>query len=200
MGIEDTYNHLKNNGIIPIGAGADETEACRPVFIEKGKMKVALYNSVLVPLENWVYLSDAYGVCQTSPDELCEKIKQLRSVEKECYVVVILHWGAEYAASPLPEQRYAAHQLMDAGADAIIGHHPHVVQPIETYNGKTVFYSLGNFIFDSKREIANVGILAGLNFSKKGIVVKHYDYEIKQCVPDLVFNKKISIYGHSLRC
>ena len=182
-GIEDTYNHLKNNGIIPIGAGVNETEACCPVFIKKGKIKVALFNSVLVPLENWVYLHDAYGVCQASPDELCEKIRNLRTVEKDCYVAVVLHWGVEYAATPLPEQRYAAHKLIDAGADVIIGHHPHVVQPIEIYNGKYIFYSLGNFIFDSKREIANVGILASLNFSKTGIKGKQYDYEIKRCVP-----------------
>jgi len=182
-GIEDTYNHLKTNGIVPIGAGANETEACRPVFINKGKVKVALFNSVLIPLENWVYLSDVYGVCQASPDELCEKIHNLRTVEKDCYVVVVLHWGAEYAVAPLPEQRYAAHKMVDAGADAIIGHHPHVVQPIEMYNGKYIFYSLGNFIFDSKRKIANTGILASLSFSKTGIKGKQYDYEIKRCVP-----------------
>jgi len=182
-GIEDTYNHLKVNKIIPLGAGKNETEACSPIFIRKGKLKVALFNSVLLPLENWVYLSDAYGVCQASPDELCEKIRELRSVDKDCYVVVILHWGVEYAATPLPDQRYAAHKLIDAGADAIIGHHPHIVQPVEIYKGKYIFYSLGNFVFDSKREIANIGILAGLNFSKSGIKEQHYDYEIKQCAP-----------------
>ena len=185
-GIEDTYNYLKANNIIPLGAGKNETEACNPIFINKGKIKVALFNSVLIPLENWVYLSDTYGVCQSSPDELCEKIRNLRSVEKDCYVVVVLHWGVEYAATPLPEQRYTARKLIDAGADAVIGHHPHVVQPIEIYRGKYIFYSLGNFIFDSKRENANVGILASLSFSKTGIKGKHYDYKIKRCVPIVI--------------
>ena len=189
-GIEDTYNHLKANDIVPIGAGKNETEFCSPVFINKGKIRVALFNSVVIPLENWVYLSDTYGVCQLSPDELCERIRNVRNEEKNCYVVVVLHWGVEYAATPQPDQRLAAHTLIDAGADAIIGHHPHVVQPIEIYKGKYIFYSLGNFIFDSKRENANRGIVAGLSFSKTEIQATHYDYEIQRCSPVIVGHAK----------
>lgn len=63
-------------------------------------------------------------------------------------VLVSLHWGQEYAPTPSPGQRAAARALIDAGATAVIGHHPHVAQPVETYRGRPIFYSLGNFVFD----------------------------------------------------
>lgn len=62
--------------------------------------------------------------------------------------IVYIHWGEEYRATATPAQREIAHDLIDAGVDAVIGHHPHVVQEIEWYNGAPIFYSLGNFIFD----------------------------------------------------
>jgi poly-gamma-glutamate synthesis protein (capsule biosynthesis protein) len=58
------------------------------------------------------------------------------------------HWGEEYELIPSERQKREARLFIDAGADAVIGGHPHVVQPAETYNGKTIFYSLGNFVFD----------------------------------------------------
>lgn len=67
---------------------------------------------------------------------------------KNQVVVVFTHWGIEYENIPSSKQKELAHQLVDAGADVIIGTHPHVVQSIEKYNGKVIFYSLGNFIFD----------------------------------------------------
>jgi poly-gamma-glutamate synthesis protein (capsule biosynthesis protein) len=194
-GVEDTYNYLKTNDITPLGAGSNATEACSPIFINKGKISVALLNSVLVPLESWPYLSDAYGVCQASIDELCKKIQDIKEAKQDCRIVVILHWGAEYSSSPTPLQRFYAQKLIDAGADAIIGHHPHVVQPTETYKNKPVFYSLGNFIFDAKREDANQGILAGLTFTKEGVTAaKVHCYEIKRCIPIIKHCEKSEKY------
>lgn len=63
-------------------------------------------------------------------------------------VVLYAHWGKEYETSILPIIRMLGHKFVDAGADLIIGSHPHVVQEKEIYNGKTIYYSLGNFIFD----------------------------------------------------
>jgi poly-gamma-glutamate synthesis protein (capsule biosynthesis protein) len=64
-------------------------------------------------------------------------------------IVVSLHWGIEGAHRPSPWQVDAARAIVDAGADAVIGHHPHVVQPIERYRGAVIAYSLGNFLFDN---------------------------------------------------
>ncbi|MDR1919015.1 MAG: CapA family protein [Tannerellaceae bacterium] len=184
-GLEDTYRHLCEQNIRPIGAGSNASQACRPVFVSKGSIRVAIFNSVLLPLENWEYLADAFSLCQASTEELCMQIRQLKSKEK-CYVVVVLHWGTEYAAQAHLQQIRDARQLIDAGADAIVGHHPHVVQPQESYRGKPIFYSLGNFIFDARREGANRGLMAGLTFTRQGISIQKHGYEIRQCIPFLL--------------
>ncbi len=75
-----------------------------------------------------------------------EKIKQAR--ENADYVVVCAHWGAEYQNDFSKSQQAAGREFIDAGADAVLGSHPHVIQPIEIYKNKAIFYSLGNFLFD----------------------------------------------------
>jgi poly-gamma-glutamate synthesis protein (capsule biosynthesis protein) len=184
-GIKDTIENLKENGIVPFGAGKNGQEAAAPALIEKGNVKAAIFNSVLVPLENWAYLGDSYGPCQKSADELCLAVRKLKENDKRCYVIVVLHWGVEYASSPDISQVYQARKLIDSGADAVIGHHPHVSQPVEIYKGKYIFYSLGNFVFDSKRPEAGKGVLAALVFTENGVEAREFSYEIRQCAPYL---------------
>ncbi len=76
--------------------------------------------------------------------------------------IVSVHWGVEYAQSANVRQQALAHALVDAGADAIIGHHPHVVQNIEVYRNAPIFYSLGNFVFD---QYWNTAVQEGLMVS-----------------------------------
>lgn len=78
------------------------------------------------------------------------KIQQIFNIINKYsdYNFVFVHWGIEYTSDPNDKQKEIAHQLINFGADAIIGHHPHVVQTIEIYNDKPIFYSLGNFVFD----------------------------------------------------
>lgn len=73
-----------------------------------------------------------------------------RAKPKADRIVVSLHWGDEFMPVPSPQQVAIAHRLVDAGADIILGHHPHVLQGIETYKGKLIAYSLGNFVFDQE--------------------------------------------------
>ncbi len=86
--------------------------------------------------------------------------------------IVSIHWGEEYALDATDLQRTFAHALIDAGADAIIGHHPHVVETIEEYRGAPIFYSLGNFIFDQYWD-TNVqeGLTVGVSFVEHAV---HY--------------------------
>lgn len=80
-------------------------------------------------------------------DAAVETIAQLET-ESDDPIIVNVHWGEEYQTRSNLTQQELAHRLVDAGADLIIGHHPHVVQESEIYNGVQIFYSLGNFIFD----------------------------------------------------
>ncbi len=75
-----------------------------------------------------------------------EEVRRLRP--QVDMLVAMPHWGIEYETSFSPSQQQLAHALVDAGADVVLGSHPHVVQPMEVYNGKPIFYSLGNFVFD----------------------------------------------------
>lgn len=79
-------------------------------------------------------------------EELAAEIKEVRARAK--FVVVSFHWGGEYQKTPSPRQEELAFLAIDSGADLIIGHHPHVLQPLEYYQGRPIFYSLGNFVFD----------------------------------------------------
>ncbi|MFA5392293.1 MAG: CapA family protein [Candidatus Paceibacterota bacterium] len=80
--------------------------------------------------------------------DLIQGIKELKTKDANLYVIVTPHWGTEYTPYPDDFQKQTAHQLIEAGADLIVGHHPHVVQGIEEYQNKLIFYSLGNFVFD----------------------------------------------------
>lgn len=95
-----------------------------------------------------------------------DAIEVLKTVREESdYQVVYVHWGVEYITTANKEQQRVAHAFVDAGADAVIGHHPHVVQNIERYKDGLIFYSLGNFIFDQYSEIDyQQGLTLSLSF------------------------------------
>jgi len=80
--------------------------------------------------------------------ELAAKIGALRRAQPEALIIVSLHWGIEGAGSPRARHVRVAHALVDAGANAVVGHHAHVLQPIEIYKQGVIFYSLGNLLFD----------------------------------------------------
>ena len=97
-------------------------------------------------------------------DEITSIIQKLKSTVD--YLVVYTHWGREYELAENERQEKIAYQFIDTGADLIIGSHPHVVQPVEIYKNKVIFYSLGNFVFDQYfsedvKLILGVGVLLG---------------------------------------
>ena len=129
--IDSTRKYLEENHIFPLGDYSD----CSL------KYKYQKDNFIFLGA-NLVYKSK-YCV-----QDLLQEIKELKTKDTNLYVIVTPHWGTEYTSSPDDFQKQTAHQLIEAGADLIIGHHPHVVQAIEEYQGKLIFYSLGNFVFD----------------------------------------------------
>ncbi len=95
------------------------------------------------------------------------------------FVVVDIHWGTEYELTETPTQTAIAHKLIDSGVDIIFGHHPHVIEPVRIYNGKAIFYSLGNFVFDQVGENENSGIGVGAEFQSGKIKFEIMPYKIK---------------------
>jgi poly-gamma-glutamate synthesis protein (capsule biosynthesis protein) len=85
-------------------------------------------------------------------------------------VIVCPHWGVEYALQPSREQVELAHQMIDAGADLIVGSHPHVVQPLEKYHDRWIAYSLGNFVFDQRDRATHRGLMIEATVRAKRII------------------------------
>lgn len=145
----DTCALLDGAGIVRIGAGADIDEAAKAEILEiKGKRIGFLAASRVYPDGSWAASGARPGVMSTyDPAMLLEAIRRLRP---DCdYLVVYVHWGIERNTSPEAYQVTMGRQYIDAGADLVVGSHPHVLQGIEYYKGKPILYSLGNFVFGS---------------------------------------------------
>ena len=100
-------------------------------------------------------------------EKMIEAVKKAK--QKSDFVIVSMHSGNEYVNKPNSSQVNFAHSAIDAGADLVIGHHPHVVQILEKYKDKYIFYSLGNFIFDQQASETRKGLMIKVYFTKDEI-------------------------------
>ncbi|NGQ95948.1 CapA family protein [Brevibacillus sp. SYP-B805] len=146
-GLLDTFRILEENGIDYVGAGADATRAYQPVMVERNGIKVAFLGfSRVVPNVGWYAGTSKPGVAISyEPTRAAEAIAAAR--KQADLVVVIAHWGQEKVDYPVDHQKELARAYIHAGADLVVGSHPHVLQGFESYNGKWIAYSLGNFVF-----------------------------------------------------
>ena len=148
--LAETLHKLDENGIKHTGAGLDIHQALRPMTFEIEDKTYAVINFGW-DVEETVYASETLPGC--APREKAVILDTIRQVSKTAdRVIVCLHWGFEYNRLPMPRDIALAHNIIDAGAELIIGHHPHCVQPKETYSNKSIYYSLGNFYFSSRRD------------------------------------------------
>jgi poly-gamma-glutamate synthesis protein (capsule biosynthesis protein) len=147
IGILQTIASLKKYGIVPFGAGPNLAAARQPAVFEMGGVKVAIlgYDGIS---------SRYYGATPTTTGDAPLKggfiktdVAAARAAGAQV-VIVFPHWGIEYTFGPSPLQRRLGRLAIDAGADMVIGNHPHWVQSVEIYKGKPIWYSLGNFTFD----------------------------------------------------
>lgn len=147
--LTDTFDTLDNAGIQYVGAGNNYEEAKqRREFELNGKKVGILAASRVLPVASWA-AGTSPGVFSTyDPTGL---VGEIENAEQDCDIVIVyVHWGIEKSEYPEDYQRELAKKYIDAGADIVIGAHPHVLQGIEYYNGKPIIYSLGNFIFGSQ--------------------------------------------------
>ena len=146
----DTFDTLDAAGIDYMGAGEDLSRASALITKEIGGQTFGfLAASRVIPVVSWDVNNSSPGVFTTyDPTQLVAAIQEARN--KCDYLTVLVHWGIERDAYPQEYQTQLAKQYIDAGADLIIGAHPHVLQGISYYNGKPICYSLGNFIFNQE--------------------------------------------------
>lgn len=145
----DTCDTLDSAGILHVGSGKNLEEAKQPQIIEKNGKKIGFLGASRVfPTGGWAAGSSHPGMF--SAYDTASVVQEIQKVKKECdYLVVYVHWGIERNTQPEAYQREMGHQYIDAGADLVVGSHPHVLQGIELYHGKWILYSLGNFVFGS---------------------------------------------------
>lgn len=185
----DMIDRFDKAGLKTVGAGRNSAEAFKPLILEiplepiyedgssltdseiaklanAPTLKIAII--ALNDVETWFNNAgpDRAGSAYFDLELYKAEVNKARNEFQADYVLVIPHWGFEYKTYTDVKQVEWAHLFIDNGADIVIGGHPHVVQPTEEYNGKMIYYSLGNFVFDNM-EGAEDGQMLSLKFSAK---------------------------------
>ncbi len=139
----DTKERLKSEEIVPVGGGL---EAYSPKVVKKKGYKFAFIAHTAIGSPGWASTETIPGVAWYSEEKLKEAIEEVKG--EVDLIIFSIHYGTEYQTEPNQNQIDISKGAIDAGVDLVIGHHPHVVQPVEIYKDKIIAYSLGNFIFD----------------------------------------------------
>jgi poly-gamma-glutamate capsule biosynthesis protein CapA/YwtB (metallophosphatase superfamily) len=182
-GFLETISNLYATAIMPVGV-CHHADSPQPVMVTAGSDTCLLFASNLVPPELKEKLPDSTGPCRASAELLTGAIRNFRSQHPQYLLFTLLHWGREYNENYTHEQENAAFQLIDAGADAVIGHHPHVLEPIKMHNGKPIFYSLGNLVFDQQQPAAQRSMIVRIIIRNHQIKeVEIYPVELNQGIP-----------------
>lgn len=145
LGIQTTLSLLKKNSIAVAGAGLTSSDAYAPRYVKAGDLLVAVLA--------YAYNEKAPASPLSKPTIAGMDIGRMQAAVKSAkakgyFVIVSMHAGTEYTLTRTSQQTRFAHAAIDAGADLVVGHHPHWVQPVEKYKGKPILYSLGNLVFD----------------------------------------------------
>ncbi|WP_285765784.1 CapA family protein [Peribacillus sp. SI8-4] len=151
QGLLDTMDEFKRADMNHVGVGANTAEARESIdYADVNGLRVATLGFTDVYGKDAVPTATKAGILNSNPDLLFEMIGKAKDAKQgnADLVVVNMHWGQEYSTSATSRQTDLAKAVIDAGADIIIGHHPHVLQSFDTYKDGIIFYSLGNFIFD----------------------------------------------------
>jgi poly-gamma-glutamate capsule biosynthesis protein CapA/YwtB (metallophosphatase superfamily) len=152
-----TVRRLDASPIEPVGAGRDIVDAWRPAIVEHSGVTFGFvaFNAIgetpratpKTPGAAEIRMSPRTG--PLSQADLARTATLIRRLKDQVDVVIVLpHWGDQYTHQPVPDQRRVGRSLVNAGADLVVGGHPHWVQGIQTHRGSMIVHSLGNFVFD----------------------------------------------------
>lgn len=159
------------SGKLPaFGGGKDLADARKPVIIERKGIRFALLGYNEFKPRSFAATETTPGVAWSIDEHVLEDIRLARTQYKADLVIPYMHWGFEYEPGANKRQSELARRMIDAGADIVLGAHPHVTQGYDVYNNKLILYSLGNFVFDGFSEpAAKQGWLVKLQFKKTGL-------------------------------
>lgn len=188
-GLGDTMGVLTKAGIAYVGAGENASSNMSYIF-EKNGYKVGILAYSLFPPEGMVYNENNPNINYLSEfeDLKSERVKTDLKKLKADFKIVYFHWGVEYEPFARDMQKKLARDTIDGGADFVVGTHPHVIQGSEVYNGKYIYYSIGNCVFDKQiQKGTDEGMLLRVNIGKnKSVNIKEQRFKIKKGRPELV--------------
>jgi poly-gamma-glutamate synthesis protein (capsule biosynthesis protein) len=170
----DMLIRLRQSGLDQFGGGVNLAQAHAPLIVERQGLRIALlsYNEFMP--RSFEADHNTPGVAWSEDEQVIADIQQARSVHRADLVIPVMHWGWENETVSNPRQRHLARVMVDAGADVVIGGHPHVTQEIELYQGKPIIYSVGNFVMkETDNANQRVGWVLRLQLDRQG--VRHLD-------------------------
>jgi poly-gamma-glutamate capsule biosynthesis protein CapA/YwtB (metallophosphatase superfamily) len=176
-GLLETIQHITATGIQQIGSGNTATEAYAPAIIDVRGTKVAILGIARVGP------SDAGRATATRPGttnghDVAATLAAIKAAKQQAPIVIVfIHWGIELAACPQIDDKNFAQQMLDAGASAVVGAHPHVLQGVSNPPGKLVAYSVGNFVFYAHRPAARQTGVLTISFSPDDGSVTGYSFD-----------------------
>ncbi len=160
---------LKKSGLGYYGGGYDLKEAHKPLILERQGLRIAILGYDEFQPRNFEADHDRAGVAWSEDEQVVRDIKDARRVWNADVVIPVMHWGWEEPIANA-RQRELARLMIDAGADAVIGGHPHQLQDTDSYKGKPIFYSLGNFVFEGfPDKVNNVAWVVRLQLDRQGV-------------------------------
>lgn len=173
-GLQDTIQFLEGENKSYFGAGMNLEDALKPLTIVISGLKLAFFSFNR-------FNTAKKNLPGTAPEKIrriCNNIKDLK--QKGFFIIVVPHWNYQWVDYPAPDERRKGYDMIKAGADIVVGAHPHIVQGYENYNGKMIFHSLGNFVFRNTKytkQIAQFGqtFVLTININKK---TKSYTFDI----------------------
>ncbi len=166
----DMLGLLARHGIGQTGGGRNLAEAHQPLLIERQGLRLALlsYNEFMP--RSFEADHDAPGIAWSEDEQVVDDIALARTRHRADLVLVFMHWGWENEPTANARQRQLARRIIDAGADAVIGGHPHVTQDIEIHRGKPVIYSVGNFVMkETDNEAQRQGWVLQMGLDQLGV-------------------------------
>lgn len=186
-GLKETFTILTQAGIDYIGAGNNELEARRGITREINNTRLS-FLAYAYPNDNSVATTNNAGIANMDIEKMRLDVERLKA--EGSIVIVSMHAGIEYVTKPNQEQINFARSAIEAGAEAVIGHHPHWPQIYEFYQGKPIIYSLGNLVFDQMWSLeTKQGLLAKFTWQDgwekiELIPTKIYDYGQVEIIQD----------------
>lgn len=170
VGLEKSIFNLKNNEKLFFGAGENINKAREPIIIEEDGYKFCLLSYCCYSTNSECYAKKSSpGPSPLVFEYIQEDVEKYR--KEVDFIIVLPHWGVEHEFHPTYDQVILARKIIDLGVDAIIGTHSHTIQSFETYKGKSIYYSLGNFLMNNFHLSKNDKYY-WTKFNKEGLIVE----------------------------